>query len=85
MRVDISRLDGRPLNSSACGRTGRQLGTGAMTTTLYSRRQYSLIQPGICLEKDVAYIIKTTYTRSPGNTGGGLLLVDSVRFGTEDI
>ena len=83
--MNIERLDGLPLISGKCknATNARDPNYGNFSAILSTPRRYVLMLPSVCMEKDVAYVVKVTYSRHESNTGVDTILTDSV--GSSDI
>ncbi|RMX57034.1 hypothetical protein pdam_00006173 [Pocillopora damicornis] len=76
VNVMIQRLDGLPLTSGKCvnATNADDPNYGNFSAILQTRRRYVLMLPSVCLEKDVSYVVKVTYSRDESNKDG----VDSI-------
>ena len=81
--VKIERIDGLPLTSGKCqnATNARDPDYGNFSAILPTPRRYVLMLPSVCMEKDVAYVVKVTYSRHESNRDGvGSILTDAVSF-----
>lgn len=81
VNVMIQRLDGLPLTSGKCvnATNADDPNYGNFSAILQTRRRYVLMLPSVCLEKDVSYVVKVTYSRDESNKDGvDSILTDSV-------
>ena len=54
---------------------------GNFSAILPTPRRYVLMLPSVCMEKDVAYVVKVTYSRDDSNKDGvESILTDAVRY-----
>lgn len=80
INVKIERTDGLPLTSGECQNAtyANEPYYGNFTTALSTPR-YALFLPSVCLEKDVSYVVKVTYSRHESNSDGtDTILTDSL-------
>ena len=83
VNVMIQRLDGLPLTSGKCvnATNADDPNYGNFSAILQTRRRYVLMLPSVCLEKDVSYVVKVTYSRDESNKDGvDSILTDSVSW-----
>lgn len=81
--VKIERIDGLPLTSSKCqnATNAQDPDYGNFSAILPTPRRYVLMLPSVCMEKDVAYVVKVTYSRDESNRDGvGSILTDAVSY-----
>lgn len=74
--MQIQRIDGLPLDSGKCknATNAQDPDYGNFSANLPTPRRYVLMLPSVCMEKDVAYVVKVTYSRDESNKDG----VDSI-------
>ena len=81
--VKIERIDGLPLTSGKCqnATNAQDPDYGNFSAILPTPRRYVLMLPSVCMEKDVAYVVKVTYSRDDSNKDGvESILTDAVRY-----
>ena len=81
--VKIERIDGLPLTSGKCqnATNAQDPDYGNFSAILPTPRRYVLMLPSVCMEKDVAYVVKVTYSRHESNRDGvGSILTDAVSY-----
>lgn len=79
--VKIERIDGLPLTSGKCqnATNAQDPDYGDFSAILPTPRRYVLMLPSVCMEKDVAYVVKVTYSRDESNSDGvGSILTDAM-------
>ena len=83
MDVKIERIDGLPLTSGKCqnATNAQDPDYGNFSAILPTPRRYVLMLPSVCMEKDVAYVVKVTYSRDESNRDVvGSILTDAVSY-----
>lgn len=86
--VKIERIDGLPLTSGKCqnATNAQDPDYGNFSAILPTPRRYVLMLPSVCMEKDVAYVVKVTYSRDESNRDGvGSILTDAVSYLTKKV
>ena len=81
VNVMIQRIDGLPLTSGKCvnATNAKDANYGNFSAILTTTRRYVLMLPSVCMEKDVSYVVKVTYSRDESNEDGvDSILTDSV-------
>ena len=79
--MQIQRIDGLPLTSGKCknATNAQDPNYGNFSSILPTPRRYVLMLPSVCMEKDVAYVVKVTYSRDKSNRDGAdSILTDAV-------
>lgn len=79
--MKIERIDGLPLTSGKCqnATNANDPNYGNFSAILSTPRRYVLMLPSVCMEKDVSYVVRVTYSRHESNSDGAdTILTDSV-------